>query len=177
MNKLFSSALASALLVSVAIPSASFAQIQAGQQEIVVTAENQKLWDKGNKLEMAGLTEMEKAKKDLISHSANVVNAQNKRDSSQAQADNYSAQFRNLTTPVQYFSDPAEAARWARQVDKAASGWAKYDNRGGDGSSDFSKSSKKQVNAQATVDKAQIKIDKGRTMKAQAESLSMMRRP
>ncbi|APG62029.1 hypothetical protein LPB140_03470 [Sphingorhabdus lutea] len=172
MNKFLCSAFAAALLTATALPTSAFAMQEASQADIIVTAQHQKMWDKGSKLESEGLTAMEKAKKKLISFSADVVNAQNKRDSARAQAENANAEFRNLTASIPYFSDPEEAARWARQVDKAAGEWAKYSDRRMDGREELDKSSKKQIKAQAEVDKAQAKIDQGRALKAEAERLS-----
>ena len=106
--------------------------------------------------------------------SADVVDAQNKRDSSRNRSDNASAEFRKLTSNITYFSDAEEATRWARQVDKAASQWAKYDDHRGDGRKDLDKATKKQRKAQGAVDKAQAKVDRGRSMKAEAERLTSL---
>lgn len=158
------------------LPTVGLAQESDPTSAIVVTAKHQGLWDKGSKLEAQGLKDLESAKKKLIGYSADVVGAQNKRDSSRSRAENASAEFRKLTTSVTYFSDPQEAARWARQVDKAAAEWAKYDDRRGDGRQDLDKGVKRQRDAQEAVDKAQAKVDRGRAMKAEAERLSRLPR-
>lgn len=157
------------------MPAVALAQETDSASAIVVTAKHQGLWDKGSKLEAKGLKELEAAKKKLISYSADVVDAQNKRDSSRSRAENASDEFRKLTSSVTYFSDPQEAARWARQVDKAATEWAKFDDRRGDGRQDLDKGVTRQRDAQKAVDKAQATVDRGRTMKAEAERLSRPR--
>lgn len=167
-------AAAGLVLAATTLPAVAVAQDSMAAPAIVVTGKYQKDWDKGSKVEADGIKELEKAKKALIGYSAEVVNAQNKRDSSRARAENASAEFRKLTASTTYFSDAAEAARWARQVDKAAAEWAKFDDRRGDGRAELDKAMKKQSKAQAAVDKAQAKIDRGRTMKAEAERLSML---
>lgn len=152
----------------------------SAQQEVtptvIVAPQYERDWNKGSKLEADGLRDLEKAKKDLVRYSADVVDAQNKRDSSRARAENAASEFRKLTASQSYFSDVEEAARWARQVEKAAAEWAKYDDRRGDGRDELESASKKQRRAQEAVDKAQAKIDRGRTMKAEAERLSMLER-
>lgn len=161
-------------LAASSIPVAAMAQEALSAPSIVVSGKYQKTWDKGSKLEAEGLRDLEKAKKDLVRYSADVVDAQNKRDSSRNRSDNASAEFRKLTSNITYFSDAEEASRWARQVDKAASNWAKYDDRRGDGRKDLDKASKNQRKVQGAVDKAQAKVDRGRTMKAEAERLSRL---
>jgi hypothetical protein len=165
------------ILPAMMIPAAVSAQQEGAQQTtvaapIVVTAKYMKDWTKGSKMEAEGLKDLEKAKNNLVGYAADVVEAQNKRDSSQARGDNASAEFRRLTANPIYFADGEEAARWAKQVDKAASEWAKFAERGTDGRDDLDSAMSKQNKAQAAVDKAQNKVDRGRTMKIEAERLS-----
>lgn len=75
-------------LATLAAPQVAFAQDQQAEATIVVTAKHQKAWDKGQKREAEGLRDMQKAKRDLVKHSASVVNAQDLRDTSQSRADN-----------------------------------------------------------------------------------------
>ena len=167
---------ASLILPAMMVPGIASAQgttaASAANAPIIVTGKFKKNWEKGSKLEAEGIKELEKAKNTLVGHSADVVEAQNKRDSARARAENASAEFRRLTSSQSYISDAEEAARWAKQVEKAASEWAKYDDRRLDGREDLDKSSSQQKKAQAAVDKAQSKIDRGRTMKMEAERLS-----
>ena len=172
MKSLF--AAAGLILAATALPPMALAQDALPAPELIVTGKYQSAWDKGSKLEAQGLKELEKAKQDLIRYSADVVSAQNKRDTSRARSDNASAEFRKLVNNSGYFTDAAEAARWARQVEKAAAEWAKYDDRRGDGRADLGEATKRQAKAQAAVDKAQAKVDRGRTMKAEAERLSRL---
>ena len=171
-------AAASLALPALLVPGIANAQpansAASASMPIVVTAKHKKNWDKGSKMEADGLKELEKAKNNLVGYSADVVEAQNKRDSSRARGENAATEFRRLTTSQSYFSDPAEAARWAKQVEKAASEWAKYDDRRLDGREDLDKGMSRQSKAQASVDKAQNKVDRGRAMKREAERLSSM---
>lgn len=160
------------VLAASAMPMTAIAQDITQTETIVVLAKFQKDWNKGSALEAQGLKELEKAKTKLIESSADVVSSQNKRDSSLARSENAAGEFRNLTSTMPYFSDATEAARWARQVEASAKEWAKYDGRQDDGSDDLEKARKAQIKAQAAVDKAQLKIEKGRTMKFEAERLS-----
>ncbi len=163
---------------AIALSSLSIAQVAAAQDsrarsEIVVTAKYQKDWDKGNKLEAEGLAEIESAKRDLVKHSAALVNAQNLRNTSLERAANARAQFENLTQR-QYFTDPQDALSWARDVEKAAANWAKFEKRTDEGASDLKKAQERQESAQSAIDKAQSKIDKGRKMKLEAEQASRL---
>ena len=165
----------SLLLASAAIPSVALAQEEmAVTENIVVTAKFQRDWDKGSGMVTNGLRQMEKAKTRLISASADVVNAQNKRESALAQADNAAAIFRNITTNMPYFADAQEAKLWSQQVTKSATEWARFDAQRDAGASAFDKASKSQAQAQAAVDKAQARIDQGRAMMANAEQLSAL---
>lgn len=172
MNKFLIILTASIALSGASITAQNIQSENIATTEIVVTAKNQKLWDKGNQLEAKGLTAYEKARKNLIESSSDVVKAQNKRDSSAAQSDRASAEFRNLTSVVPNFSNGEDAKKWSESVNNAASEWAKYADRRIDGRDDLTKSSKAQNKAQEQVDKAQAMIDRGRAMKTQAVSLS-----
>ncbi len=171
-------AAASLCLPALMVPGAANAQTAnpsaSANSPIVVTAKHQKNWDKGSKLEAEGLKDLEKAKNGLVGFSADVVEAQNKRDSSRARGENAAAEFRRLLASQTYFSDADEAERWAKQVEKSASEWAKYDGRRLDGRKELDKGMSKQNKAQAAVDKAQNKVDRGRAMKREAERLSSM---
>lgn len=162
------------MLAATAVPGLAIAQGTMNAPEIVVTGKYERDWNKGSDLEAKGLRELEKAKKDLVRYSADVVNAQNKRDTARARSENASAEFLKLTSNIAYFSDASEASRWARQVDKAASDWAKNDDRRGDGRKELDRAMKKQAAAQKAVDQAQAKVDKGRAIKAEAERLSSL---
>lgn len=166
--------------IALAIPALTAPSIASAQgttasvaEPIVVTAKHKKSWEKGSKMEADALKDLEKAKNNLVKYSADVVEAQNKRDSSQARGDNASAEFRRLTASQTYFADAQEAARWAKQVDKAAAEWAKYAERRTDGRDDLDTAMSKQNKAQAAVDKAQNRVDRGRAMKMEAERLSV----
>jgi hypothetical protein len=172
VNKLI--ATAALVLATTAIPAIAAAQVSTPAPTIVVTGKYQKSWNKGSSLEAEGIRDMEKAKKELVRYSADVVNAQNKRDSARARAENAADEFRNLTAAPIYFSDAEEAVQWARRVEKASSDWAKFDARRGDGRAELDKAMTKQRRAQQAVDKAQAMIDQGRTMKTEAERLSML---
>lgn len=164
----------SLVLAATALPLPAIAQPATAIPTIVVAGKHQKAWNKGSKLEVEGIKELDKAKKDLVRYSADVVDAQNKRDNARARSENASADFRRLTSTQTYFTDADEAASWAQQVDKAASSWAKHDDRRTDGRDDLDKAIKQQRKAQAAVDKAQDKVDRGRTLKADAERLSAL---
>lgn len=174
MKSFLLSAVAIATFSTGALANQNVQSPNIGTSDIVVTAKNQKLWDKGNALEGKGLTSYEKARKSLIDSSGDVVKAQNKRDSSSAQSDRASNEFRNLTAVVPNFSSGEEAKKWAESVDSAASDWAKYADRRSDGRDDLEKASKAQNKAQDQVDKAQAMIDRGRAMKAEATRLSAL---
>lgn len=167
-------AAASLAIATTALPAVAIAQDAMAVPTIVVTGKYQERWEKGSKLEAEGLGDLEEAKKNLVRYSADVVDGQNKRDGSGDQSDNASAEFRKLTSNMAQFSDGKEASRWARQVEKAASNWAKYDNRRGDGRNELNKAMKKQTKAQEAVEKAQLKVERGRAMKAEAERLSAL---
>lgn len=160
-------------LSSVTMTQAAFAQDREVRSEILVTAKYQKDWDKGNKLEAEGLAAIEVARRDLVKHSAALVNAQNLRNTSLERAANARAQFDNLTQR-QYFTDPQDALKWARDVEKAAANWAKFEKRTDSGSKDLKKAQDRQESAQSAIDKAQDKIDKGRKLKLEAEQASRL---
>ena len=160
-------------LAALAAPQAAFAQAdEAPAGSIIVSGEFQKDWNKGNKLEAEGLGELQKAKDSLVRYSADVVNAQDLRDTSQDRADNARLAFEALTQRP-YFSSPEEARKWAKQVEDAASDWEKYQSRRDEGAKDLVKAQKKQADAQEDVTKAERKIEKGRSLMAEAERSSM----
>lgn len=167
-------AAAGLVLAATTLPSIAIAQDALPAPELIVTGKYQKAWNKGSALEAEGLKELEKAKQALVRYSADVVSAQNKRDTARARSENAAAEFRNLTANMTYFSDAEEASRWARQVEKAAAEWTKHDDRRGDGRQDLDEATKQQTKAQEAVDKAQAKVDRGRAMKAEAERLSRL---
>lgn len=167
---------AATALALVGTPAMVSAQQSAATPQIVVSGKYQKDWNKGSQLEAEGLQQLEKAKKNLVGVSADVVNAQNKRDSSHSRAENARQTFENLTTQM-VFSDPEEAHKWARQVESSASDWAKYHARRDDGVKELRKAQKRQESAQEDVAKAQAKIDKGRTLMVEAERASMRQPP
>ncbi|MGB3472547.1 MAG: hypothetical protein WBA51_17165 [Erythrobacter sp.] len=155
------------------VPTMSVAQDTAGEPNIVVSAEHQRDWDRGNRLEAEGLSDLQKAQRDLVRYSADVVNAQDLRDTSVSRAQNAREAFENLTARP-FFSDPAEALKWAKQVEKVAGDWRKYDRDGDTGVNDLERSQNRQARAQEQVDKAQAKIDEGRAMKNDAERASQL---
>lgn len=170
MRKVFvSSAIA---LAMAGLPVAAAAQNAPANPQIVVSGKFQKDWDKGSKLEAEGLKDLQQAQRDLVGYSADVVNAQDKRDTSNKRAENARDAFQNLTARP-FFSDPEEARKWAKQVESAATDWAKFDARREDGAKELRKAQDRQADAQKAVDKAQDKIDRGRTLMADAERASV----
>lgn len=160
-------------LAALAAPQVVAAQDRQPQQEILVTGKYKKDWDKGNKLEAEGLKELQEAKRELVKYSAAVVNAQDLRDTSRERAENARAAFESLVARP-YFSSSKEALSWARQVERAAADWAKFDERSEEGAKDLKKAQERQEKAQKAYDKAQAKIDKGRAMKLEAEQASRL---
>ena len=159
-------------LASLAAPQMALAQEETQVKQIIVTGQYQKDWDRGNRLEAEGLSDMQKAKRDLVKYSAAVVNAQDMRDTSQSRADNAREAFESLTARP-FFSDAEDARRWAKQIESAASDWEKYTNRSAQGAKDLRKAQSRQTDAQSAVEKAQAKIDRGIAMKADAERASL----
>ncbi|MFC4293212.1 hypothetical protein ACFOWX_12375 [Sphingorhabdus arenilitoris] len=157
-----------------ATPQLAVAQQDESAPAIVVTAKLQKQWDKGSQLELKGLKERAKAEKALADANRDVIAAQSKRDNSRAIGNNAKDEFLKLTSPVPYFADADEAARWARQVDKVAGEWAKHDDRRLDGRADLEKAQKKQAKAQSALAKAQSDVDQGRSLKLDAEQRSQI---
>lgn len=174
MRKFLASVAIGALLSSAALPAAVLAEEAPAVTQIVVTGKHQKQWNRGSELERKGLDARAKAQRDLAEANRDVIDAQNKRNSNQGKAENASGDFRQLTAVMPVFTSGDEAARWARQVEQAASRWAKADNRGDDGARELRKAMRAQSKAQAAVDKAQAQIDKGQALKAEAERRSLM---
>lgn len=158
-------------LASLAAPHMAVAQDQQTAADIIVSGKYQKDWDRGHKLEAEGLRDLQEAKRDLVKHSAAVVNAQDLRDTSQSRADNAREAFESLTVRP-FFSSADDAYKWAKQVESAASDWDKHSARSEQGVKDLNKAQKRQADAQEAVDKAQAKIDRGSAMKADAERAS-----
>lgn len=157
-----------------AAPQLAMASERSSVPTIVVTAEHQRDWDRGNRMEADGLGEMEKAQRDLVRYSADVVEAQDKRDTSASRALNAREAFENLTArPL--FTDAEEARDWAKRVEETASDWERFEERSAEGARDLERAQRRQRNAQENVDDAQAKIDEGRAMMAQAEQLSQRR--
>lgn len=158
---------AGAALLSLTAP--VLAQPMAAGSSIVVTGKHQQDWQRGNTLEAEGLKALEKARKELVKHSADVVDAETKRDVSSQRAANARGQFESLTKVGAASPSAKDSQRWAKQVEEAASAWAKHEERGAEGSKALTKAMKRQSKAQASVDEAQAKVDLGRRLMADAE--------
>ncbi|GMN04313.1 hypothetical protein [Erythrobacter sp. MTPC3] len=158
-------------LASLAAPQVAFAQDQQTGAEIIVSAEHQRAWDRGNSREAEGLRDLQGAQRDLVRYSAAVVEAQDKRDTSRDRADNARQSFESLTARP-FFTDPGDARDWAKQVEETAKDWERFEERSEEGARELSRVQRRQANAQEAVDKAQAKIDEGRAMMADAERAS-----
>ncbi|MEL7453750.1 MAG: hypothetical protein AAGJ50_10310 [Pseudomonadota bacterium] len=158
-------------MASIAAPQVAIAQTDRTTASIVVSGEFQKDWDKGSRLEAEGLRDMQSARRDLVKFSANVVNAQDLRDTSQSRSDNARETLESLTANP-FFNDGTDARKWAKRVENAASDWEKYEERREKGAKDLRKAQKRQNDAQKAVDNAQAKINKGRALKSEAERAS-----
>jgi len=159
-----------AALLAAAAPSA-LAQTEqpTAPSQIVVTGKYKSKWDKGSAMERKGLAARSKAQQSLNEANRDVIDAQNKRDNNRALSDNASRDFRQLTSSIPEFTDPAEAARWANKVDAAATRWAKANEKGDDGAAALRKAMKAQEKAQGALDKAQKSVEEGRALMAEAE--------
>ena len=62
-------------VAALAAPQIAMASERASVPTIVVTAEHQRNWDRGNRMEADGLRDMQKARGDLVRYSADVVDA------------------------------------------------------------------------------------------------------
>ncbi|XUU59527.1 hypothetical protein ACRAQ6_08015 [Erythrobacter sp. HA6-11] len=160
-------------LSALSAPTYASERSATAESTIIVSGQFQKDWQRGSTLEAEGLKAMEKARKELVKHSADVVEAQTKRDLANQRAANARASFEALTVNGSVSATSKDAHRWAKQVEEAASEWEKQEERGSDGSKDLEKALKKQTKAQAAVDKAQAKVDLGRKLKADAELASV----
>lgn len=168
-------------LATLTLPQAAMAQSNAAQSDaaqsdatqtsIVVTAENQRDWDRGNELEAKGLRDLQEANRNLVRHSADVVTAQETRDTSRSRADNSRQAFESLTSRP-FFSDPQDAHKWAQQVESTAKDWERFADRGDKASRDLQKAQERQTKAQDQVDKAQRRVDEGRAMMVAAQRAS-----
>ena len=139
--------------------------------EIVVTAEHQRNWDRGNRIEAEGLSDLQRAQRDLVRHSADVVIAQDKRDTSLSRALNARQAFENLIARP-FFTAGADAKDWAKQVEDAASDWDRFEDRSEEGAREFERAQRRQLDAQESVNEAQAQVDEGRAMKSDAERAS-----
>lgn len=162
------------VLATLTLPPAALAQADAPQGTIVVTAENQHDWDRGNELEAKGLRDLQKANRELVKQSAAVVTAQELRDTSRSRADNARQAFENLTARP-FFSSPKDAWRWSKQVEATAKDWERFSERGDNAARDLAKAQERQGKAQEQVDKAQRRVDEGRATMAAAERASIGR--
>lgn len=150
------------------------AQEAASAAPIVVSAKHQSHWNRGSALEVEGLKALEKAERDRVRASADIVNAQNRSQSSDARATNAADEFRRLTASSPSYADPRDALRWANSVQRAAENWAQFQKRGNKGANAIDQASREQRKAEDAVRKAQERIDRGRAMKAEAERRSLL---
>lgn len=162
-------------LASLTVSSAASAQAVAVESSIIVDGKFQQDWQRGSVLEAEGLKALEKSRKDLVKHSADVVQAQTQRDLASQRAANARQTFESLTVTGAPATTSKDAHRWAKQVEDAASIWAKHEDRGADGSKALEKALKRQSKAQASVDEAQAKVDLGRKLKSEAERHSAVK--
>lgn len=166
------------VLATLTVPQVALAQTDASQSTpestIVVTAENQREWNRGNEMEAKGLRDLQEANRNLVRHSADVVTAQETRNTSRDRADNARQAFENLTARP-FFSNPKDARRWSQQVESTAKDWERFTERGDNASRDLQKAQDRQEKAQEQVDKAQRRVDEGRAMMVAAERASVGR--
>jgi hypothetical protein len=155
--------------IALAVPAAAQPVATA---PIVVSGKYQRDWQRGSRMEAEGLKELEQAQKDQVSASADVVNAQNRRDSSQQRSSNAAEEYRRLTATAPPQANARDALGWANDVQKAAASWSRFEARGNGGSRDLDKHMKNQNKAQQAVEKAQAKIARGREIKSGAEQQS-----
>lgn len=144
----------------------------AATAPIVVSGKYQRDWQRGSQMEAEGLKELEAAQKDQVSASADVVNAQNGRDSSQQRASNAAEEFRRLTAATPPLTSSRDALRWADDVQKAAKNWSRFDSRGNGRSEDLGENMKSQRQAQQALAKAEAKIARGRETMVEAQRRS-----
>lgn len=163
-------------LPALALSTGAIAQQQSRAPITVVADKYQRDWDKGNALELKGLAELEKAQRDVIKYTADVESAQNNRRGSSARSQAAEQDFRKLTLDMPDFRSGDEAEKWARDVKKTADDWAKYGGRTSDANDDFSGAVRKLEKAQEAVNKAERRVEEGRTMKASAEQKSRLTR-
>lgn len=169
----FRMAVSAVALATLSLPNVGYAQANEARSTIVVTAEHQRDWERGNEIEANSLRDLQKANENLARYSADVASEQEDRDTSRSRADNARQAFENLTARP-YFSDPEKAHDWAKQVESTAKDWEKHGDRADDADRDLSRALKKQAKAQEKVDSAQRKVDEARAMMAAAERASML---
>ncbi len=168
-------------LATLTLPQAAFAQSDEAQtdaaqskvvqSDIVVTAENQRDWDRGNQLEAKGLRDLQEANRKLVRHSAAVVTTQELRDTSFGRAENARQALESLTARP-FFSSPKDAHSWAQQVEATANDWEKFSERGEKAARDLEKAQDRQAKAQEQVDKAQQRVSEGRAVMVAAQRAS-----
>lgn len=163
--------LGAALLPLAAQAKESQAQQSQAQSAITVTAEFQRDWERGSRLEAEGLEELARAQRELVRRSAEVVNLRNRRDTAAERAENARRTFERLTANT-VFADPREARRWAQELERAARDWEENTKRRDEADRDLERALRRQTDAQAAVAEAQAKIDEGRAMMAMAERAS-----
>lgn len=162
-----------------ALPLAAQAQdgaVGAAQSDtIVVSADFQRDWNRGSKLEAEGLAELGKSERDLIRYSADVVTSQNTRDTNEAQADNARRNFEAQLVQTNFMTGK-EARDWAKGLEDVAKDWEKYTDTMEDVSKNLERALNRQSDAQNEVQKAQAKVDRGRAMMRSAERESQAAR-
>ncbi len=167
-----------AVFAALAAPQVAFANTgddnavsSSATAEIIVSAEHQRTWDRGNRMEADGLRDLERARRDLVRYSADVVTAQDKRDTSLSRALNARQAFENLTVRANFTSGD-DAKDWAKQVEELASDWDRFESRSSEGVRELDRALRRQANAQEAVDDAQAQVDEGLAMKSDAERAS-----
>lgn len=160
------------VLGALALPLCAHAQDRttgaAPSDVIVVSAEFQRDWDRGSKLEAEGLADLGKAERDLIRYSADVVTSQNSRDTNEAQASNARRNFEAQLTQSNFMTGK-EARDWAQGLESVAKDWEKYSDTMENASKDLERALNRQSKAQNAVQEAQAKVDRGRAMMRSAE--------
>jgi len=155
------------------VPFAAMAQANDAADTIVVTAEHQRDWDRGNRLEARGIEDLAKAQRELVRRSADVVNFQNRRDTSMARAENAQRTFDNLVANPSV-ADAKDAREWAKRLEEVASEWESNAERMEEADRDLERALRRKTNAETEVVEAQSKIDEGRAQMAQAERASRL---
>lgn len=140
--------------------------------EIVVTAEHQVDWSRGQRLEREGIDRMSRAERRIRDANERITRGESRAADAERRLNNARDEYRRLATNLDAGANSAIALRHSRQLKSAAESWAAAEERLDEGRDLINDGRSRLARAERERDQAQQRVDRGRALKTEAERAS-----